>query len=147
LDKARLHHYTCSISHSHIEEHTMRNIINTIKTGGPPAVLTLGGGAWVFRDELHYLLRPQVGETIAAAVAIGGAALWLKGKGKRKAAAAEQEQEQAAQSQPQAQPQALPPGQPTATEAQAYLTGVRDALYAKRDEPASQHRVIDLGHA
>jgi hypothetical protein len=45
------------------------------------------------------------------------------------------------------EPQALPQGQPTAAEAQAYLQGVREALLTKQAEPAAQRQVIDLGRA
>ena len=63
----------------------MRKLIDTIKYGGPAAVVTVVAGGWVLRDEIHYLLRPSVMETIAAVAVAGGGALWAKGASKRRA--------------------------------------------------------------
>ena len=63
----------------------MRKLIDTIKYGGPAAVVTVVAGGWVLRDEIHYLLRPSVMETIGAVAVAGGGALWAKGASKRRA--------------------------------------------------------------
>ena len=71
----------------------MRKLIDTVKYGGPAAVVTVVAGGWVLRDEIHYLLRPSVMETIGAVAVAGGGALWAKGASKRRAERkAEQEQ-------------------------------------------------------
>jgi hypothetical protein len=41
------------------------------------------------RDEIHYLLRPSVMETVAVLAGVGGGALWVRKLGKGKAAKAE----------------------------------------------------------
>jgi hypothetical protein len=118
--------------------------VKAILAGGPVAIATVGGGVMWAQHELHYLLRPSVIETLAGVATVGGGVLWAMGKGKRKAAQAQPETPAVA---PVQEPQALPQGQPTAAEAQAYLQGVREALLTKQAEPAPQRQVIDLGRA
>ena len=92
----------------------MRKLIDTIKYGGPAAVVTVVAGGWVLRDEIHYLLRPSVMETIGAVAVAGGGALWAKGASKRRA---ERKAEQIGQRRREALPhelrkrEALPHGQ------------------------------------
>ena len=61
----------------------MRNMIRNIIAGGPPAVVATGLGVMYASDQLHWLMRPSIRDTLFGVAAIGGATLWAKLKGKK----------------------------------------------------------------
>jgi len=63
----------------------MRGSIKAIIAGGPPAIIASGAGIMYANDNLHYLLRPSIRDTLLGVAGVVGASIWVKAKGKGKA--------------------------------------------------------------
>jgi hypothetical protein len=116
------------------------SIVSKVTAYGTPGVIAVGAGAIWGQSLLQWVTQPSHMIAVGGVAATAAAARAMS-KGKVKP------EPQAPAVAPVQEPQALPQGQPTAAEAQAYLRGIRETLLARQAEPTAQpKRVIDLGH-